>query len=62
MKEIYAMRRLALIMFVFITGVAVGGNFPTWIKIGFPAACVLWLSFYDDFMIRRVQENEVKKQ
>lgn len=59
--EIYLMRHVGVVLIAFIAGVAVGGNFPTWLKIGFPAACVLWLSFYDDFMMqRKIKEVEAK--
>lgn len=51
MKRIYHLRRMGLLMLVFLIGVLVSGDFPTWVKLVFPAACALWLSSYDDARI-----------
>ena len=60
-NSIYLMRHVGVVLVAFIAGVAVGGDFPTWLKIGFPAACVLWLAFYDDFTTRqKIKEVEAK--
>ena len=53
------MRRLATTMLAFVAGVAVGGDFPRWVVIGFPALCVLWLSVYDDLNLKRKLKESV---
>lgn len=54
-KKIYRMRVTALAMFSFLIGVFVGGEFPDWVKVLFPAACVFWLSVYDDVRMKGVE-------
>lgn len=59
--KIYLMRHVGVVLIAFIAGVAVGGNFPTWIKITFPTVCTLWLAFYDDFTThQKIKEAEAK--
>ncbi len=58
MKTIYWLRRIAVLLFMFGIGVFVTGQAPTWIKIGFPTAVMLWLMIYDEAMF----EHEIKRR
>ena len=59
-QGVFLMRRLATTMLAFVAGVAVGGDFPRWVVIGFPSLCVLWLSIYDDLKLQ-IKTKEVQK-
>ena len=58
MKQIYHLRRLGLLMVIFLIGVLVSGDFPSWVKVVFPGLFVLLLSNYDDARIAMFEKGE----
>ncbi|MFC0361404.1 hypothetical protein [Enterococcus canintestini] len=66
MKKMYWLRRIGVLLFMFGIGVFATGHAPTWIKIGFPTAVILWLMIYDETMfnleIKRREQNGSRRK
>ena len=54
------LKRLGWALMIFGTGISVGGEWPTWAKLFFPCACVLWLIIYDELAPERMQQKALK--
>lgn len=44
------LRRIAVMLILIAIGFLLGGGFPSWAKVVFPAVFVLWLMVYDNAM------------
>lgn len=51
------LKRLGWALMIFVLGVFVGGDFPTWVVLSVPCAAVAWLIAYSEVSINRVKQE-----
>ena len=51
------LKRLGWALMIFVLGVFVGGDFPTWVILSVPCAVVLWLIGYTEVSINQAKQE-----